>query len=68
MTSVVCQNGKTVYLVFTVQGSGNFQGYARLISLGPVDKVKDFLASSNLFTIEWLKRYVNIPIYSLILC
>ncbi|CAH1253699.1 YTHDC2 [Branchiostoma lanceolatum] len=54
-----CQN---VYLVFSVQGSGHFQGYARMVSSISKDKVPEFSSASlgGAFRIEWIKR-MSIP-------
>ncbi|KAI8480782.1 3'-5' RNA helicase ythdc2 [Branchiostoma belcheri] len=54
-----CQN---VYLVFSVQGSGHFQGYARMASSISKDKVPEFSSASlgGAFQIEWIKR-MSIP-------
>lgn len=60
------QGGKTVVLVFSIQGSGHFQGYARLTSDTPVmgDITLPDMATGHFFNsalpIEWVKRS-NIP-------
>lgn len=54
------QDGKTVYLVFSINSSGHFQGYAKMISLA--DK-EIGIQSSNfnyVCSIEWIKRN-NLP-------
>ncbi|XP_074650448.1 3'-5' RNA helicase YTHDC2-like [Tubulanus polymorphus] len=56
------KEGKEVYLVFSVQGSGHFQGYARMISLPGKERSQEFSGSgqgSN-FVVEWIKR-ANLP-------
>lgn len=58
------QEGKNVYVIFGLQGSGHFQGYARLIGDKPevCDNYPE-LSGSNLnspLPIEWIKR-TNIP-------
>jgi hypothetical protein len=52
------QDGKTVYLIFSVQGSGHFQGYARMVSEIGRDRTPEFCAPglSGTFGIEWVKR------------
>ncbi|KAK7491702.1 hypothetical protein BaRGS_00016958 [Batillaria attramentaria] len=56
------QDGKTVYLIFSVQGSGHFQGYAKMTSDIGREKSADFSAPglSGTFSIEWVKR-ANVP-------
>ncbi|XP_076443964.1 3'-5' RNA helicase YTHDC2-like [Babylonia areolata] len=56
------QDGKTVYLIFSVQGSGHFQGYAKMTSEIGRDKSPEFSAPglSGTFSIEWVKR-ANVP-------
>uniref|UniRef100_T1HW72 YTH domain-containing protein n=1 Tax=Rhodnius prolixus TaxID=13249 RepID=T1HW72_RHOPR len=60
------KGGKTVVLVFSIQGSGHFQGYARLTSDTPVmgDITLPDMATGHFFNsalpIEWVKRS-NIP-------
>ena len=58
------QEGKRVILVFSVQGSGHFQGYARLSGDKPdsTDQCLE-LSGPNLnppLPVEWIKR-ANIP-------
>lgn len=60
--------GKSVILVFSIQGSGHFQGYARLVSETPVtgDIPLDLSGTHSLSTplpIEWIKRG-NIPYHA----
>ncbi|XP_067667138.1 3'-5' RNA helicase YTHDC2-like isoform X1 [Haliotis asinina] len=52
------QDGKTVYLIFSIQGSGHFQGYAKMLSEIRKDKSQDFISPglSGSFAIEWVKR------------
>merc|ERR1719300_2267293 len=56
------QDGKTVYLIFSVQGSGHFQGYARMTSEIGREKAPEFSSPglSGIFGIEWVKR-ANVP-------
>lgn len=62
------QKGKRVILVFSVQGSGHFQGYARLLSSKPEafvegTEVPQDLGGQNMgqpLPVEWIKRS-NIP-------
>ncbi|KAK7115641.1 3'-5' RNA helicase YTHDC2-like [Littorina saxatilis] len=56
------QDGKTVYLIFSVQGSGHFQGYARMTSQIGREKSPEFSAPglSGIFSSEWVKR-ANVP-------
>ena len=52
------KNSNNVYLVFSVQGSGHFQGVAKMTS-GITDKENIDLGSSNLgrvFNVEWIQR------------
>ncbi|CAE1330762.1 YTHDC2 [Acanthosepion pharaonis] len=55
-------DGKTVYMIFSVQGSGCFQGYAKMSSVISKDKGHEFPSSGicGACSIEWLKR-ANIP-------
>eukprot|EP00116_Pleurobrachia_bachei_P016679 sb/3476941/ len=46
-----CQN---VYLIFSVQTSGHFQGYARMTGIGPMG------GSNGVVQVEWIKR-ANLP-------
>ncbi|KAK3097209.1 hypothetical protein FSP39_007506 [Pinctada imbricata] len=49
---------KNVYLVFSVQGTGQFQGYARMISPSSKNPSPNSQgsATSSTFSIEWIKR------------
>lgn len=50
------REAENVYLIFSIQGSGNFQGYARMVSAVTLDSCPDF-GSTNLggvFSIEWI--------------
>lgn len=50
------REGATVYLIFSIQGSGSFQGYAKMISEVSNEMCPDF-GSSNLggiFSIQWI--------------
>lgn len=62
------QAGKTVILVFSIQHSGNFQGYGRLAGDTPVtgDIPLDMSGNHSLSTplpIQWIKR-ANIPYHA----
>jgi len=52
------QEGKSVYLIFSINGSNHFQGVARMTSPVGQEKVKDFQAAGlgNAFSVEWVKR------------
>ncbi|XP_064618810.1 3'-5' RNA helicase YTHDC2-like [Lineus longissimus] len=55
--------GKNVFLIFSVQGSGHFQGYAKLVQpIGKEGKSQDFNQAGlgGNFRIEWIKR-ANLP-------
>lgn len=47
-----------MYLVFSVHGSGHFQGYAKMMSTTGQDKARDFTAPglTGTFSVEWVKR------------
>jgi len=53
---------KLVILVFSVQGSGHFQGYAQMTSPIGKDKSPEFGSSSlsGVFSVEWIKK-ASIP-------
>jgi len=53
---------KHVILVFSVQGSGHFQGYAQMTSPIGKDKSPEFGSSSlsGVFSVEWIKK-ASIP-------
>ncbi|XP_043241748.1 3'-5' RNA helicase YTHDC2-like isoform X2 [Amphibalanus amphitrite] len=56
------KEGRTVYLVFSAQGSGHFQGYAKFLGQASSERCPD-LQGPNLgqsYKIEWVKR-ANIP-------
>ena len=59
---LIPQDGKTVFLIFSVQGSGHFQGYAKMTSEIGRDKTPEFSAPglSGTFSIEWVKRWVSL--------
>ncbi|KAJ8304720.1 hypothetical protein KUTeg_018303 [Tegillarca granosa] len=59
------QEGKSVHLIFSVQGSGHFQGYAKMTSLSVKEKSPDFnLPGLNcVINVEWIKR-ANLPFQS----
>ncbi|XP_073514156.1 3'-5' RNA helicase YTHDC2-like isoform X3 [Phyllobates terribilis] len=52
----------TVYLVFSVQGSGHFQGFARMCSEIGQEKSKDWGSTTlgGVFKVEWLRKD-NVP-------
>lgn len=52
------QEGKTVYLIFSVQGSGHFQGFARLTSESNKERPQEFsgMGLGGAFSVEWGKR------------
>ena len=59
--SIMCclfKEGKTVYLFFSVHGSGHFQGIARMV--GPIagERAKEFQGPnfSGTFPVEWIKK------------
>lgn len=56
------QDGKTVYLVFSINASGHFQGYAKMISLAEKDKTSGSQSPNFNYvcSIEWVKRN-NLP-------
>ncbi|XP_013779316.1 probable ATP-dependent RNA helicase YTHDC2 isoform X2 [Limulus polyphemus] len=56
------KDGKEVCLVFSAQGSGHFQGYARLTSEIQEQRSPEFCAPNlgNCYRIEWMKR-ANLP-------
>ncbi|XP_005089719.1 3'-5' RNA helicase YTHDC2 [Aplysia californica] len=50
-------SGRVVYLIFSVQGSGHFQGFAKMTSSIARTKSPDFPSPglSAIFSVEWLK-------------
>ncbi|XP_056313163.1 3'-5' RNA helicase YTHDC2 [Danio aesculapii] len=50
------QNSSAVFLVFSVQGSGHFQGYARMTSAVSSERCRDFGSSSlgGVFSVQWI--------------
>ena len=44
-----------IYLIFSVQGSGHFQGVAKMTSVSGSERGKEF-GSGYTFGLEWLKR------------
>ncbi|CAJ0958137.1 unnamed protein product [Ranitomeya imitator] len=48
----------TVYLVFSVQGSGHFQGFARMCSEIGQEKSKDWgsITLGGVFKVEWIRK------------
>jgi len=56
------QNGRTVLLIFSIHGSGSFQGIARVTEILTGKPAKDYIApglAAN-FAIEWLKKFVQV--------
>ncbi|XP_029204296.2 3'-5' RNA helicase YTHDC2-like [Acropora millepora] len=53
---------KLVVLIFSVQGSGHFQGYAHMTSVIGKEKSPEFGSTSlsGVFSVEWIKK-ANIP-------
>ena len=52
---------KNVYLIFSVQTSGHFQGYARIVGLQPaLGSNPNCSSTSGVIRVEWLKR-ANLP-------
>jgi len=54
------QDGKTVILLFTVHGSTQFHGVAKVTNIVPTLAAKEFLAPGLPATLqlEWWKKYV----------
>ena len=52
------QSGRPVYLIFSVQGSGHFQGVAKMVSPITRTKIPEFpnTGMSAVFSVDWLKR------------
>ncbi|KAM3937213.1 3'-5' RNA helicase YTHDC2 isoform 2-T2 [Leptodactylus fuscus] len=52
----------TVYLIFSVQGSGHFQGFARMSSVIGQEKSQDWGSTSlgGVFKVEWIRKE-NLP-------
>uniref|UniRef100_T1JES8 RNA helicase n=1 Tax=Strigamia maritima TaxID=126957 RepID=T1JES8_STRMM len=59
------KEGKILYLIFSVQGSGHFQGYAHLTCDLITEKISEFSAPNlgQVYRIEWIKR-ANVPFQS----
>lgn len=52
------QDGRKVFLVFSVQSSGHFQGVARMTSASGSEKGHAFgTVAGYTFSVEWIKRY-----------
>ncbi|KAI8792942.1 ATP-dependent RNA helicase YTHDC2 [Biomphalaria glabrata] len=51
-------SGKPVYLIFSVPGNANFQGYAKMTSLISKNRSPDFPGSglTGTFSVSWVKR------------
>jgi YT521-B-like domain len=55
------QDGRTVLLIFSIHGSGGFQGIARVTEMLTAKPAKEYLATglaANI-AIEWLKKFVQ---------
>ncbi|XP_026778235.2 3'-5' RNA helicase YTHDC2 isoform X2 [Pangasianodon hypophthalmus] len=52
------QENGTVFLIFSVQGSGHFQGYARMSSEIGSERCKDWGATGlgGVFSVEWIRK------------
>ena len=57
--SFFLQDGKTVFVIFSVQGSGHFQGYAQLLEQTGTERNREFGCPHQgaAFTLEWIKKY-----------
>lgn len=69
---IYLQDGKTVILIFSIQGSGHFQGFARFTPHLADHHPPEF-CSPNLgscYQIEWLKKLVSnaVAFYVFALC
>lgn len=55
----IFQENKTVYLIFSIQGSNYFQGIARVAGPVTLEKVKEFHAPGlgGTFPVQWIRRY-----------
>ena len=55
--NILFQEGH-VFLIFSVQGSGHFQGYAKMKNKVGNDRCKDFTGTGLgcTFPVEWIKR------------
>ncbi|XP_052279613.1 3'-5' RNA helicase YTHDC2-like isoform X2 [Dreissena polymorpha] len=54
------QEGHIVYLIFSLQGSGHFQGYAKMSSIIGTEKSYDYNGQGGVFSVDWVKR-ANLP-------
>jgi hypothetical protein len=52
------QDGSTVYLIFSIQGSGHFQGYAIMSSCVGAERSSDYNGQGGVFSVDWVKRSV----------
>ncbi|XP_060769254.1 3'-5' RNA helicase YTHDC2 isoform X2 [Neoarius graeffei] len=52
------QENSTIFLIFSVQGSGHFQGYARMSSEIGSERCKDWGAAGlgGVFSVEWIRK------------
>ncbi|XP_052792916.1 3'-5' RNA helicase YTHDC2-like isoform X2 [Mya arenaria] len=54
------QDGNIVYLIFSIQSSGHFQGYAKMSSIIGTEKSYDYNGPGGVFSVDWVKRG-NLP-------
>ncbi|XP_045156414.2 3'-5' RNA helicase YTHDC2-like [Mercenaria mercenaria] len=50
------QEGSTVYLIYSIQGSGHFQGYAIMSSCVGAERSSDYNGQGGVFSVDWIKR------------
>ena len=55
-TAVFLQDGSTVYLIYSIQGSGHFQGYAVMSSCVGAERSSDYNGQGGVFSVDWVKR------------
>ena len=55
---VLWQETKEVFLIFSVHGSGHFQGYAKMTSLVANERCRELTGNNlgNVFNIVWIKK------------
>ena len=51
------QEGRDVYLIFSVQGSGHFQGVGKMTSPSGSERGREY-GSGYAFGVDWIKRSV----------
>ena len=59
LPTYISQEGRDVYLIFSVQGSGHFQGVAKMTSPSGSERAREF-GSGYAFGVEWIKRLVSL--------